>query len=277
MAAQFESIKNNHPSRTAFDLSYEKKFSADFGWLYPVMCDEVIPGDLFNIGCEAVIRSQPLLAPILHRIDVKMEYFFVPYRLLWDDWEEFITGGEDGYTPVSNPGHEPVPPVYFPRTPASTGADVSSGSLFDFLYGVKQNPGSNVSNFLQRTMWPSDFPRRAYNLIWWEYYRDEALQQNPLGVNLSAMSDKNVKKNWVGQISPVGTIPATGRENDTGLGGGFGNNMLQLRNWEKDFFTSALPWQQKGDTPALPISGTLPVTWFNTGAYTSTPGFRGGR
>lgn len=270
MAEQFERVKDNHPSRNVFDLSYEKKFTADFGYLYPVMCDEVIPGDVFNIGCEAVIRSQPLLAPILHRIDVKVEYFFVPYRILWDDWEEFITGGEDGYTPVTNPGHEPVPPVWYPRTSTFT-SETARGSLFDFLYGVDVGTGGAVPAF-DRNIWPSDFPRRAYNLIWWENYRDENLQINPLGVNLSLLTDKAVKGNFVGMRDNSGEVSSGGRETTACLRGNRGNNVLLRRSWEKDFFTSALPYQQKGDTPALPVSGVVPVSLFDTGGLLSSSG-----
>ena len=79
------------PGRSVFDLSYDKKMTADMGYLYPVMCDEVVPGDKFEIGNEIVIRFQPLVAPVLHEINAYVHYYFVPYRLLDDNWEDFIT------------------------------------------------------------------------------------------------------------------------------------------------------------------------------------------
>ena len=78
------------PGRSVFDLSYDKKMTADMGYLYPIMCDEVVPGDKFEIGNEIVIRFQPLVAPVLHEINAYVHYFF-PYRLLDDTWEDFIT------------------------------------------------------------------------------------------------------------------------------------------------------------------------------------------
>jgi len=93
MSNVFRKIGGLRPGRSAFDLSYDKKFTADMGQLIPVMCDEVIPGDIFDISAQAVVRFQPLVAPILHEINLFAHYFFVPYRLLWEGWELFITGG----------------------------------------------------------------------------------------------------------------------------------------------------------------------------------------
>ena len=111
MSGVFQSVRSASPGRSVFNLSYEKKFTCDMGQLIPVMCDEMVPGDKFNIGNQMIIRFQPLVAPILHEINVFVHYFFVPYRLLWSDWEKFITGGEDGtftatlprWTPTSIP------------------------------------------------------------------------------------------------------------------------------------------------------------------------------
>ena len=92
----FKRVGALRPGRSVFDLSYEKKFTCDMGQLIPVMCDEMVPGDTFKVANSVVIRFQPLVAPIMHEINVYVHYFFVPYRILWDDWEEFITGGVDG-------------------------------------------------------------------------------------------------------------------------------------------------------------------------------------
>ena len=83
----FAHVGGLHPSRSVFDLSYEKKLTCDMAQLIPVLCDEMVPGDFFQIGNQAVVRFQPLVAPILHEINMYVHYFFVPYRLLWDDWE----------------------------------------------------------------------------------------------------------------------------------------------------------------------------------------------
>ena len=92
----FRNVAGLHPGMSVFDLSYTKLLTCDMGQLIPVMCDEVVPGDIFKIGNQSVIRMQPLVAPVLHEINAYVHYFFVPYRLLWDGWETFITGGADG-------------------------------------------------------------------------------------------------------------------------------------------------------------------------------------
>ena len=80
--AVFKRVAGLHPGMSVFDLSYVKLFTCDMGKLIPVMCDEVVPGDIFKIGNQSVIRMQPLVAPVLHEINAYVHYFFVPYRLL---------------------------------------------------------------------------------------------------------------------------------------------------------------------------------------------------
>ena len=172
------------------------------GQLVPIMCDEVVPGDVFKIGNQAVVRFQPLIAPIMHEVNVFVHYFFVPYRILWKDWETFITGGVDGNDTSA------VLPKWAPSTTPGV------GSLWDYL---------GFPLVLPTGRYPLAFPMRAYFSIWNEYYRDETLQTK---------LDIDVPDNltW--------------------------NPDLKNRCWEKDYFTSALPWQQRGTAPSLPISGT---------------------
>ena len=75
MAGLFQTVRSARPGRSVFNLSYEKKFTADMGQLIPVMCDEVIPGDKWKIGNQMIIRFQPLVAPILHEVNVFVHYF----------------------------------------------------------------------------------------------------------------------------------------------------------------------------------------------------------
>lgn len=141
------------PERSAFDLSYSKTFTCDMGELIPVMCDEVVPGDVFKIGCESVIRFQPLVAPVLHEINQYVHYFFVPYRILWSDWENFITGGVTGNLTPTLPRWNPT--------------NNNVGSLWDYLgFPTGVSP---------EDAYPLDFPRLAYNTIFNQYYRDESL------------------------------------------------------------------------------------------------------
>lgn len=196
----FSKVQNFRPRRSVFDLSYEKKLTCDMGQLIPIMCDEMVPGDKFYISNEMVLRMQPLVAPVLHQINVFVHYFFVPYRLLWDDWEKFITRGIDGNQTPSQPEWQPT----------KNGV----GTLWDYLgFPVGVSPTG---------AFPVDYPRRAYNFIYNEYYRDETLL--PDGVQLT-------------------------------------NEDILYRAWHKDYFTSALPFQQRGTAPALPISGITSARW----------------
>ena len=205
----FSEVGGLHPRRSVFDLSYEKKLTCDMAQLIPVMCDEVVPGDVFKIGNQAVVRFQPLVAPILHEINMYVHYFFVPYRILWDDWEDFISGGVDGQFADPIPEWEPTL--------------TTEGSLWDFFgFPVGVDPDG---------AYPLDFPRRAYNIVYNEYYRDQNLQTE---------------------------VALT-------------NETILNRGWEKDYLTSALPWQQRGTAPALPISGTTSAVWAASQFSASTP------
>ena len=197
----FQRVAGLHPGMSVFDLSYTKLFTCDMGKLIPVMCDEVVPGDIFKIGNQSVIRMQPLVAPVLHEINAYVHYFFVPYRLLWDGWETFITGGADGADASTLPLWSP-----------SVAPDV--GSLWDYF-------GFPVGVVPTATSAPISFPLTAYNMIFNEYYRDETIQPPAL----------------------------------------LTSETLKPRNWEKDYFTSSLPWQQRGIAPALPISGVTKAVW----------------
>ena len=195
----FSSVQANRPRRSSFNLSYEKKFDCDMGQLIPVMCDEVVPGDLFKIDNQVVCRLQPTLAPILQEVSVFVHYFFVPYRLLDDNWESFITGGFDGKDAYELPTWMP-----------SSVARYSLWDYFGFPTGITP----------QDSFLPMKYPLYAYNYVYNEYYRDENLQDEV------SLDDESVKR----------------------------------RAWRKDYFTSALPWQQRGTGPALPLSGNAFVT-----------------
>lgn len=123
------------------------------GQLIPIMCDEVVPGDYFKIDNDVVIRFQPLVAPILHEVNCYIHYFFVPYRLLWEDWEDFITGGVDGNNADSPPEWDP-----------GVGGQ-PEGSLWDY-FGFP----TGVRPLGQ---YPVAYPLYAYNFIYNEYYRSQ--------------------------------------------------------------------------------------------------------
>lgn len=198
-SSPFTDVQRNSPGYSAFDLSHSKLLTCDMGQLIPVLSIEVVPGDRWEISNETVVRMMPLVAPVLHEIDIYTHYFFVPYRLLWDDWDDFITRGVDGDDASVLPRWSPT--------------DNAVGSLWDYL--------GFPTGIVPNGALPLTFPRDAYNFCWNEFYRDETNQDEV------ARSSEAVLR----------------------------------RCWTKDYFTSALPWQQRGTAPALPISGTSHAVW----------------
>ncbi len=237
----FSSVLGNKVGRSVFDLSHVKRFTCDMGQLIPVYFDECVPGDTRKIGMQCVTRFQPLVAPILDSVDLIVHYFFVPTRLLMDteeDWNTFLTGGKDGKD-------------------ESVSLPLWSFVGFDGSTPPKPHPFSNKINYGKYSLWDYfglplnggnentirdscsvlGFAQRAYNLVFNEYYLDE---------------------NLVDKVS-------------------LKNSTVLYRAWKKDYFTSALPWQQRGIAPALPLSGQVPVTMsglsFSDLAFTPTSSY----
>lgn len=212
MKPMFNKIKINRPGRNLFDMSHEKKLSMSMGELIPMFLQETVPGDKFRVNSEIFLRLAPMIAPVMHRVNVYTHFFFVPYRLIWEDWEKFITGGVDGTEAPAFP--------YISLAEADRNL-VAVGTLADYL-GV---PAGESDITTPNTYPISALPFRAYQLIWNEYYRDQTLQ-DPAGV-----------------LKTSGTITALEKDAIT---------TLRRRCWEKDYFTSALPFAQRGPAVQLP-------------------------
>ena len=105
----FNSISANTMQRASHDLSHKRIFTMNMGDLVPIMVQDVIPGDSWQLKQECLMRMMPMLAPIYHNINVYIHYFFVPNRIIWNEWEDFITGGKDGTAnPVFPRFHQPT-------------------------------------------------------------------------------------------------------------------------------------------------------------------------
>lgn len=150
----FNSIQLMKPKKNAFDLSHDVKLSAKMGNLTPILVQECVPGDQFKIGCESLIRFAPLVAPVMHRMDVTMHYFFVPNRILWDNWETFITNTDSALE---------VPYLSY----SSLYSDAQKKFL-DYM-GVPPNSNPAVNAEINA------LPLAAYQAIYNEYYRDQNL------------------------------------------------------------------------------------------------------
>lgn len=222
----FSHIPLRRPKKNVFDLSHDVKLSLDMGQLIPIYVEDIVPGDKFRVRTEIMLRFAPMLAPIMHRVNVYTHFFFVPYRLLWQDWEDFITGGRSGTS-------API----FPRAVVSDSGSVPKGTLFDYLgYPAGQPLSANSISF-------SLLPFCAYQLIYDQYYRDQNLENPVIEKDLPISS--GIRQYPISAFSGEYNIAA-----------------LRYRAWEKDYFTSALPWAQRGGEVNLPISGELPVNGY---------------
>lgn len=225
MSNSFQSIQVRKPSKNMFDLSHDVKYSMDMGTLTPVLVQEVLPGDVFNIQTETLIRFAPLVAPVMHNIKVFTHYFFVPNRITWPNWEDFISPDLSKSTTVT----PSWPMLRISRNSSVVGA----GSLWDYL-GLPVSKVGLSGNFPD----VSALPFAAYQCIYNEYYRDQNL------------------------IPEVKFELSNGSNNS-----GSGDNLLALRRraWQHDYFTSALPFAQKGPAVDIPMSVNatdVPITKF---------------
>lgn len=206
--------------RNKFSLSHFKLLTGKMGYLYPIACVETLPGDTFQMATSVFLRFSPMVAPVMTPVTVKIHHWFVPYRLIWDEFEDFITGGPQG-TSV------PVPPfINLSNSPAYT------GSLSDYLGLPTDLSNINISSPLK----VSSLFHRAYALIWNDWYRDQNLQEERV-INTASGGDSNALfPNW---------------------------NNLMRSPWDKDYFTTASPTEQKGVAVNVPITlttdGSTPV------------------
>ena len=166
--------------KSKFNLSYENKFTCNMGELVPFLVQEVVPGQTARFGANVLLRTQPLVAPVMHRIDCLMWYIYVPYRLLQDNFEDFMTGGLQGNANISSP---------LVKSPADAGWPV--GSLADYL-----NYPTGVPNF-EALAWGF----RAYAKSFNDYFINENVtgQELPLstGDGLDTTTNTTLQnKNW---------------------------------------------------------------------------------
>lgn len=233
----FQSVKLTRPKKSTFDLSHDKRLSTRMGRLTPCLVLECIPSDYFRGSSEMLVRLAPLLAPIYDRIEVFVHYFFVPNRLLWEDWEPFITGGNLG-AEITTP---PIPPCMdIGDIMNSDPTAFASSSLWDYL-GVPVLPQAPSIAVNYNGLNIDVMPVGAYNLIYWEYYRDRNFETDDSGIDYPM---------------PSGILPNFGA---------LGGYALQERSYKHDYFTSSLPFTQRGAEVLIPVDAA--VTYLDQAIY----------
>lgn len=220
----FNTIALNKPKGNWFDLTHDVKLSLNMGELVPVFVMDCIPGDRVKISCENVMRLAPMLAPLMHRVDVYCHYFFVPNRILWNQWEQFITGDYPGSADGTS---SDITPPYL-----TIGAGGSYGRLANYL-GVPPPSGFAGGNADQTgSQIVSALPYAAYQKIYDDYYRDQNL--------ITAL------------VAPGDYMLSSGSQDPNAIM----LNAIRKRAWEHDYFTACLPFAQKGASVTIPLTGS---------------------
>lgn len=245
---RFSDAPAMYMKRTKFDRSHVYKTTFNSGKLIPVFIDEVLPGDTTRMSVNYFARLATPIKPIMDNIYLDWFFFFVPNRLVWEHWQNFCFEQED---PDDDTDYV-IPTV----TATGNSGNAYVGSLWDY-FGLPVNTSGNLSGI-------SALPFRGVYLIWNEWFRDENLQKS---VKIQK-GDANEVLNSSRSTDQPSWVFTSGTNIFPGLA-------CPPRGKRHDYFTSALPWTQKGPGVSVGLAGTAPVqgefsiSGFQTGTVTA--------
>ena len=250
MKNRFSTVPSANIRRSSFDRSCSVKTTFDIDTLVPIFLDEVLPGDTFSLKSTHLCRLTTLVQPLMDNLQLSVQFYYCPNRLLWSNWEDFITGGDQpvAWTEADNRAEK----LFVPQAHAPAGG-YAEQSIYDYC-GLP----TKISNYRHSLL-----PLRAYNLIFNEYYRDQNLQES-LPV-------------WTGDSDPK-VDPQTGEESTKENAVPYQYKLMK-RNKRYDYFTSCLPGLQKhfasvgigiagGDSGRLPVHGIALSQYSGVSGYT---------
>lgn len=243
---RFSDAPAMYMKRTKFDRSHVYKTTFNSGKLIPVFVDEVLPGDTTRMSVNYFARLATPIKPIMDNIYLDWFFFFVPNRLVWEHWQNFCFEQED---PDDSTDYV-IPTV----TATGNSANAYIGSLWDY-FGLPTNTSGNISGI-------NALPFRAVYLIWNEWFRDENLQKS--------VKIQKGDTNEVLDSSRSSDQPSWVFSSGTSIVSGLA---CPPRGKRHDYFTSALPWTQKGPGVEIPLGNQAPVLGFKTAVTPNLPGF----
>ena len=165
MEHSFAEVPRANIPRSSFNRSHGHKTTFDADYLIPILVDDIMPGDTFNVNCSFFARLATPLFPIMDNMYLETFFFFVPYRLVWDNWPKFCGAQDDPSDSID---------FTIPAISSQTTTNLTNGSTQDELLrymGMPYVASMNLSEV-------SALPFRAYNLIWNEWFRDQNLQDS---------------------------------------------------------------------------------------------------
>ena len=229
---RFSDAPAMYMKRTKFDRSHVYKTTFDSGKLIPVFVDEVLPGDTTRMSVNYFARLATPIKPIMDNIYLDWFFFFVPNRLVWEHWQNFCFEQEDPDDSIDYV----IPTV----SAAGNSGNAYIGSLWDY-FGLPVNTSGNLSGI-------SALPFRGVYLIWNEWFRDENLQKS--------VKIQKGDANEVLNSARASEQPSWVFSLDTSIVPGLA---CPPRGKRHDYFTSALPWTQKGPGVSIGLAGTASI------------------